>query len=555
MKSRYFFILILIFSIASFNACNKENSAPDTPVIEVKGVYVWPETLSLEVGSSSELSVIVSPKNATDRSVVWTSSKPSVATVSNKGLVTAVGNGEAIITATSTNGIHGQCTVTVEKQTPVTEVQVLPSTLTLNVEASETLSTIIKPDDATDKSIAWASSRPEVATVDDNGKVTAVGNGEAIITATSVNGVQGKCTVTVVTPVTGVQVEPSTLTLKIGDTQTLSTSIKPENATDKTIVWASSRPDVATVDNNGKVTAVGSGEAIITATSTNGIQGKCTVTVGKLSSNAHTEDMQEIPGPQGSYVIETSQPKMKIYFPESWNNTCGLVVSCAGGSYSSIPGADSFEGSYYRNIFHEAGFAFAVLFYTMPNGDRSKPFSDIENALKLVRAKAGEWKVNPNRVGVLGFSAGGHLASTAATHGTGDAHPDFQVLFYPVITMQDGKTHATSRKNLLGESPSEDLINEYSNELKVTASTPPAFLTYATGDRSVVPTYNVVAYKDALTAAHVPVACYSYDDSTHGWHWGSYIYQGAPVSDRTRFPYMDDVVAKLSAWLQALYQD
>lgn len=293
MKRYFISILLVISLVAALFACKKGNNSQETPVIEVRGVYVYPSSLSLKIGESENLKTIISPKNATDQSVVWASSRPNVATVDRNGRVTAVGDGEAIITATSTNGVQGKCTVTIEKQTPVTEVQVLPSTLTLNVEATETLSAIIKPDDATDKSIAWASSRPEVATVDDNGKVTAVGNGEAIITATSVNGVQGKCTVTVVTPVTGVQVQPSTLTLKIGDTQTLSTTILPENATDKSIVWASSRPDVATVDNNGKVTAVGSGETIITATSKNNIQGKCTVTVGKLSSNAHTEDMQE----------------------------------------------------------------------------------------------------------------------------------------------------------------------------------------------------------------------------------------------------------------------
>ena len=293
MKRHFIGFACCLTLVAALFACNKGNNSQETPVIEVRGVFIHPSTLTLKIGDSENLKTIISPKNATDQTIVWASSRPDVATVDGNGKVTAVGNGEAIITATSTNGIQGKCTVTVEKQTPVTEVQVLPSTLTLNVEASETLSAIIKPDDATDKSIVWASSRPDVATVDENGKVTAVGNGEAIITVTSTNGVQGKCTVTVVTPVTEVQVLPSTLTLKIGDTQTLSTSIKPENATDKTIVWASSRPDVAKVDENGKVTAVSSGEATITATSVNGVQGKCTLSVGKLSSNANTEPLQE----------------------------------------------------------------------------------------------------------------------------------------------------------------------------------------------------------------------------------------------------------------------
>lgn len=250
-------------------------------------------------------------------------------------------------------------------------------------------------------------------------------------------------------------------------------------------------------------------------------------------------------------VVEVSSPKMKIYFPKTEGKLCRFVIACPGGGYSGIPGADGYEGAFYKDLFNEAGYALAVLYYTLPNGDCNKPVDDIENALKLVREKAEEWYVDKNQVGVMGFSAGGHLASYAATQSTGSARPDFQVLFYPVITMEAGKTHAGSRNNLLGSNPSAEIVAMFSNHLNVTESTPRAFIAYAESDGTVPPQYNGAAYFSALTAKGIPVTRYVYPGSRHGWHWGTVVFDGETRNDGTKYENLDDVKQKLSVWLRS----
>ena len=251
-------------------------------------------------------------------------------------------------------------------------------------------------------------------------------------------------------------------------------------------------------------------------------------------------------------VVTVSSPRMKIYFPATQRKTCRMVIACPGGGYSSIPGADGYEGAYYKDLFNEAGYALAVLYYTLPGGDSSKPTGDIEAALNLVREKASRWYVDPDKVGVMGFSAGGHLASWAATHLSGNARADFQVLFYPVITMGDG-THAGSRNNLLGSSPSAAQIDAFSNQNHVTSSTPRTFLTYASNDTTVPAAQNGGTYYSALSTSGVPVTRCVYENVSrpHGWHWGQFIFDGVSQSDGTRFEYLDDVLGKLSAWLKS----
>lgn len=251
-------------------------------------------------------------------------------------------------------------------------------------------------------------------------------------------------------------------------------------------------------------------------------------------------------------VVEVDSPRMKIYFPPTQGKRCGLCIACPGGGYSSIPGADGYEGAFYKDLFNEAGYALAVLYYTLPGGDPEKPISEIRNALKLARDRADEWYVDKDRVGVMGFSAGGHLASYAATHEVGDTRPDFQVLFYPVITMEAGKTHAGSRQNLLGSNPSDTEVLLYSNQLHVTDLTPPAFLAYAKDDTTVPAAANGGAYHDMLVLLDIPVTRCVYEGSRHGWHWGTYVFDGKTVNDGTRYENLDDVKGKLSDWLTAL---
>lgn len=252
----------------------------------------------------------------------------------------------------------------------------------------------------------------------------------------------------------------------------------------------------------------------------------------------------------GPRVVNVDSPRMKVYLPATGGKLCRLAVVCPGGAYSGIPGADGYEGAYYKDLFNDAGYALAVLYYTLPAGDSSKPTGDIEAALRLVRRRAERWYVDPDYVGVMGFSAGGHLASWAATHLSGNARADFQVLFYPVITMGEG-THASSRTNLLGSSPSDAQIALFSNQNHVSAATPRAFLTYAREDSTVPPAYNGAVYYDALTSAGVPVDRHVFEGTRHGWHWGSFTFDGMAQNDGTKYEHLDEAKAALSSWLKS----
>ena len=145
---------------------------------------------------------------------------------------------------------------------------------------------------------------------------------------------------------------------------------------------------------------------------------------------------------------EKDQAEITVYLPDAKKATGRAVVCCPGGGYSHL--AMDHEGHQWAPFFNTQGIALIVLKYRMPHGNRMVPISDAEEAVKTVRRNAAEWHINPNDVGIMGFSAGGHLASTIATHATGDAAPNFQILFYPVITMDLGFTHKGSHDNFLG---------------------------------------------------------------------------------------------------------
>ena len=262
------------------------------------------------------------------------------------------------------------------------------------------------------------------------------------------------------------------------------------------------------------------------------------------------EALQPVLEPGSQRIKELDNPRMKIYFPKG-DAVSRLVVACPGGGYSGIPGADGYEGAFWKDLFNEAGYALAVLYYSLPGGDASKPVNDIRAALNAVRANAARWKVDSEHIGVMGFSAGGHLASYAATNFTGAEKVDFQVLFYPVISLEEGKTHAGSRTNFLGPNPSDEQTALYCNEKHVSASTPRAFLAWAENDGTVPPATNGQSYYEALTAAGVPAERHIYQGSRHGWHWGSFTFDGVSVSDGTKYEHLDEAKAALSAWLKS----
>ena len=262
-----------------------------TPVVEVESVSLNKSEMTLTEGESETLAATVTPDNAENKSIKWSSNNEAVATVDANGTVTAKSAGTAVITATSTNGKSAGCTVTVEKkQIPVTEVRLSESTVGIVEGSTYKLTATVLPENTTDsKSVSWSSSNSEVATVDANGTVTAKRAGTAVITATSTNGKSAGCTVTVSKkeiPITEISLDKSSATLTEGETTTLTATVLPENTTyGKSVKWSSSNVAVATVDIMGKVTAKSAGTAIITAISENGKTASCTITVNKKDTN------------------------------------------------------------------------------------------------------------------------------------------------------------------------------------------------------------------------------------------------------------------------------
>ena len=247
--------------------CSLFSCSPKEPAeIVVESIKLSASSLELTVGDQKSLNATVSPSNATNKKINWASSRPNVASVTSDGIVEGISAGSAVITATSANGIKANCDIVVkEKVVPVTSVTLDRATLTMTEGDTQTLSATVKPDNATDKTVTWTSSNTSVATVD-GGKVTAVAPGTATITAKA-GDKTATCAVTVekkVVPVTSVTLDRTTLTMTEGDTQTLTATVKPDDATDKTVTWTSSNTSVATVDG-GKVTAVAPGTATITA--------------------------------------------------------------------------------------------------------------------------------------------------------------------------------------------------------------------------------------------------------------------------------------------------
>ena len=252
-------------------------------VISVTGVSLDKASMTLTKGETSQLTATISPSNATNKSVSWESSSTSVATVSSSGLVTAVGAGTASITVTTEDGKKtATCKVTVK--IPVTGVTLNKSELTLTEGETGQLTATVSPSNASNKNVSWKSSSTSVATVSSAGLVTAVAEGTATITVTTVDGGKtASCQVTVkkkVIPVTGVSLNKTELALVKGETSQLTATVNPSNATNKNVSWTSSSAAVATVSSSGLVTAVGAGTATITVTTENGNKtATCKVTV------------------------------------------------------------------------------------------------------------------------------------------------------------------------------------------------------------------------------------------------------------------------------------
>ena len=235
--------------------------------------------------------------------------------------------------------------------------------------------------------------------------------------------------------------------------------------------------------------------------------------------------------------IGLTAPSLRVYLPSPERATGRMVIALPGGGYSGL--AMFHEGVDWAEYFLGKGIAFGVLKYRMPAGDRTIPYADVAAAFALAKAHAGEWNVHPDAIGIMGSSAGGHLASTYATHTKGADKPAFQILLYPVITMDAALTHAGSRKNLLGENPTEELVASFSNELRVEGDTPPAFIIFAADDK-VVPPANGLRYAEAMTRHERPVTFLLYPSGGHGF------------GNRESFAYKKQFLLELDRWLEGL---
>ena len=251
-----------------------------------------------------------------------------------------------------------------------------------------------------------------------------------------------------------------------------------------------------------------------------------------LSTGAQRE--MEIPLWAEGEVQDSDYKEAVLYAYLPAEPTGKAVIACPGGAYLYL--CMTYEGRDFAPILNKEGIALFVLKYRMPKGRPTVPLADAQQAMRIVRSHAAEWGIK--EVGIMGSSAGGHLATTAATHFTDSiTRPDFQVLLYPVVSMQNGITHKESRNALLGENAPQSLKDEYSNERHVTGQTPRAFIVLASGDRGVIPR-NSLDYAQALTDNGVLVDLHMYEGGWHGF------------GCRTDYSERDQWIGELLYWLK-----
>lgn len=230
-------------------------------------------------------------------------------------------------------------------------------------------------------------------------------------------------------------------------------------------------------------------------------------------------------------IRKVTEPTLKIFLADNKISKNAAVIICPGGAYALL--SHDKEGDKVAEWFKSIGISAFVLKYRLPSDVIMKdktigPLQDAQEAIRTLRRRAQEWNLDPAKIGVIGFSAGGHLASTLSTHYNDkvydskdniSARPDFSILIYPVISMDEAITHKGSKENLLGKNPIPEMVEKYSNEKQVTAETPKTFLVHATDDKAV-PVENSINYYLALKQHQVPVEMHIYENGGHGFGLG-----------------------------------
>lgn len=252
--------------------------------------------------------------------------------------------------------------------------------------------------------------------------------------------------------------------------------------------------------------------------------------VPNSKSNPEYQEIEELKEGQLTRVSKVSIPTLSVFLPGETTSNGTAIVICPGGGYSHL--AMDKEGFKVAQWLNTLGVTAFVLKYRLPSdlimeNKTIGPLQDVQEAIRIVRRNANKWKIDPEKVGIMGFSAGGHLASTLSTHykdkvynhDSISAKPDFSILMYPVISMDEKITHKGSRISLLGEAPSEELVEFYSNEKQIDSLTPPTFLVHSSDD-TVVPLENSLNYYLALKKNSVAAEAHFYEKGGHGFGLG-----------------------------------
>lgn len=248
---------------------------------------------------------------------------------------------------------------------------------------------------------------------------------------------------------------------------------------------------------------------------------------GSLDNPNYSEKSTVANGIMSRYE-KVTDPTVIVFLPQADKATGSAVLICPGGGYGVL--AFDHEGYAIAKWLNDNGIAGIILKYRLPSDlimkDKSTgPLQDAQEGIRLIRRNAAKWNINPRRIGVIGFSAGGHLASTLSTHfsekvyplkDTVSARPDFSLLIYPVITFDSSFTHMGSRNNLIGKDASEDQVRHFSNELRITSDTPPAFLVHSADDKAV-PVKNSIVYFEGLNKYNIPTELHIFQKGGHGY--------------------------------------
>jgi acetyl esterase/lipase len=248
---------------------------------------------------------------------------------------------------------------------------------------------------------------------------------------------------------------------------------------------------------------------------------------GSIMNDTYFEKATENNGVPARYE-KVTDPTLTVFLPTAEKATGTAVIICPGGGYGVL--AFDHEGFAIARWLNENGIAGIILKYRLPSDlimkDKSVgPLQDAQEAIRIIRRNREHWRINPQKIGVIGFSAGGHLASTISTHyaekvydvsDTTSARPDFSLLIYPVITFDASFTHMGSRNNLIGKNPSPDAISHFSNELQINAKTPPAFIVHSSDDKTV-PVKNSLVYYEGLVKYNIPAEMHIFQKGGHGY--------------------------------------